>query len=82
MEAAMIEIYNKRSGALIGTVSPEQLQFLKDQMEEESLEDKDYSITPLEVEYFLGQGAEPELVNLLRTALGEEKEVIIEWREG
>lgn len=77
----MIEIYNKRSGELIGTVSPEQLKFLQDQMEEESIEDKDYSITPLEVEYFLGQGADPQLVDLLRNALGDQNEIVIEWRE-
>jgi hypothetical protein len=76
----MIEIYNKRSGEYIGTISEEQLRFLQDQMEEESLQDMDYSITPLEVEYFLGQGADPELVDLLRSALGDKKEVVIEWR--
>jgi hypothetical protein len=77
----MIEIYNKRSGEYIGTISQEQLRFLQDQMEEESLQDKDYSITPLEVEYFLGQGADPELVDLLRSALGDKQEVVIMWRE-
>jgi hypothetical protein len=77
----MIEIYDKRSGEYIGTINEEQLRFLQDQMEEESLQDKDYSITPLEVEYFLGQGADPELVELLRSALGDKKEVVIEWRE-
>jgi hypothetical protein len=76
----MIEIYDKRSGEYIGTINEEQLRFLQDQMEEESLQDKDYSITPLEVEYFLGQGADPELVELLRSALGDKKEVVIEWR--
>jgi sporulation protein YlmC with PRC-barrel domain len=76
----MIEIYDKRSGEYIGTINEEQLRFLQGQMEEESLQDKDYSITPLEVEYFLGQGADPELVELLRSALGDKKEVVIEWR--
>jgi hypothetical protein len=76
----MIEIYNKRSGEYIGTINEEQLRFLQDQMEEESLQDKDYSITPLEVEYFLGQGADPDLVDLLRRALGDKNEVVIEWR--
>ena len=77
----MIGIYNKRSGEFIGEITPEQLQFMQDQMEEESLQDKDYSITPLEVEFFVGQGGDPELIDLLRKALGDEKEVIIEWRE-
>ena len=77
----MIEIYNKRSGEFIGTVTQEQLQFMQDQMEEESIRDRDYSITPLELEFFIGQGADPELIALLRKALGDEDEVIIEWRE-
>lgn len=77
----MIEIYNKRSGEYIGEITQEQLQFMQDQMEEESLQDMDYSITPLEVEFFVGQGGDPELIDLLRKALGDQKEVIIEWRE-
>lgn len=77
----MIEIYNKRSGELIGTITEKQLRFMQYQMEEESIRDRDYSITPLEIEYFLGQGAEPELINMLRKALGDKDEVIIEWRE-
>lgn len=77
----MIDIYNKRSGELIGAVTQEQLQFMQDQMEEESLRDRDYSITPLEIEYFLGQGADPELIDLLRNALGDKDEIVIEWRE-
>jgi processive 1,2-diacylglycerol beta-glucosyltransferase len=77
----MIEIYNKRSDEFIGTVTEEQLQFMQDQMEEESIRDRDYSITPLEIEFFIGQGADPELIGLLRKALGDKDEVIIEWRE-
>lgn len=77
----MIEIYNKRNGEFIGTVTQEQLHFMQDQMEEESIRDRDYSITPLELEFFIGQGADPELIALLRKALGDKDEVIIEWRE-
>ena len=50
-------------------------------MEEESMEDKDYSITNMEIEYFAQQNADPELVTLLRKAIGEQNEVIIQWSQ-
>ena len=48
-------------------------------MEEESLEDKDYSITPLELVYFETEGADTELLEMLRNALGNKEEVIVRW---
>lgn len=75
----MIYLYDKASGALIGEISEDQLQFLMNQMEEESLEDRDYSITKMELEYFAGQGAPPQLVDLLRQALGGRDEVVVQW---
>ena len=38
----MIRLYDKDSGAELGTITKEQLQFLVDQLEQESLEDRDY----------------------------------------
>ena len=75
----MVYLYDKASGALIGDISEDQLQFLIDQMEEESLEDRDYSITQMELDYFAAQGASPQLVDLLRRALGGRDEVVVLW---
>lgn len=75
----MVNLYNKTTGTLIGSISDQQLQYLTDQMEEESLEDRDYSITAMEIAYFESQGADNGLLDLLRQALGAENEVIIQW---
>lgn len=75
----MIYLYDKASNGLIGEISEDQLQFLMDQLEEESLEDRDYSITRMELDYFEAQGAPRSLVDLLRQALGGRDEVVVLW---
>jgi processive 1,2-diacylglycerol beta-glucosyltransferase len=75
----MINLYNKTTGALLGSLTEDQLQFLIDQLEEESVEDKDYAITAMTLAYFEEQGVDPGLEELLHQALGESDEVIIQW---
>ena len=75
----MVFIYNKTTSDLIGEIGEDDLQFLIDQMEEESMKDQDYSITSMEINYFAENGASSELVALLRKALGEQPEVVILW---
>ncbi len=75
----MVYLYNKNTGDLLGEVGEEDLQFLIDQMEEESIKDQDYSITNLEISYFAEHGASPQLISLLRQALADQSEVIILW---
>ena len=77
----MVYLYNKSTGELLGEISESELQFLIDQMEEESMEDKDYSITNLEIEYFAQHGADSQLVTLLRKAIGKQNEVVIQWSQ-
>jgi hypothetical protein len=77
----MVYIYNKATSDLIGEIGEEDLQFLVDQMEEESMKDRDYSITNMEIAYFAENGASSELVALLREALGDQSEVIILWSQ-
>jgi len=75
----MVYVYRKSTGDLLGEIGEEDLQFLIDQMEEESMKDQDYSITNMEIAYFVENGASSELITLLRQALGEQSEVIILW---
>ncbi|OGO39213.1 MAG: galactosyldiacylglycerol synthase, partial [Chloroflexi bacterium RBG_16_57_11] len=55
----MIKVYNTKENELIGTLSESQLQFLIDNMEEESMEDQDYAITPMTLAYFQELGVDP-----------------------
>jgi len=75
----MVYLYNKSTDDLIGEISESELQYLVDQMEEESMKDKDYAITNMEIAYFAEHGAESHLLTLLREALGDQNEVIILW---
>lgn len=75
----MIKLYNNETEELIGTISEAQLQFLEDQLEEESLEDQDYEIEAMTLAYFEEQGIDQQLLSLLRQALGDKEQLIIRW---
>jgi processive 1,2-diacylglycerol beta-glucosyltransferase len=75
----MIHLQDKDTGAAIGTISEEQLQYLVDQLEEESRDDPDYYINAATLDLFEERGADKMLVTLLRTALGGRTEMEIRW---
>jgi len=76
----MVKIYNEDNGLLIGELSEEQLRFLVGELEEESLDDVDYYLSEATVDMLEADGADAELVSLLRLALGESGEVNIIYR--
>jgi hypothetical protein len=75
----MINLDDAVTGQRIGSITVEQLQFLIDQLEEESLEDRDYAITRMTVDFLDTQGGDPALIALLRQALGGRDEVTVRW---
>jgi len=75
----MIELYNVQTGEKIGLITEAQLQFLVEQLEEESPEDQDYAIAPMTIAYFSSMGADPQLLSILTSALGSQDELIIRW---
>jgi hypothetical protein len=75
----MITLIEKDTNKLLGQISEEQLQYMMDNLEEEWLEDQDYAITPLLLQYFEEKGADAELVTLLRNALAGRDEIEIVW---
>lgn len=75
----MIELHDKDTGARIGAISEAQLQFLIDQLEEESSEDQDYYINVTTVDLFEQRGADKALIALLRSALKGRTEMEIRW---
>jgi hypothetical protein len=77
----MIQLFNKRTGEPIGPLNESQLKFLVDQLEEESLEDQDYAITSMTLDYFVEVGGDGELIKMLREALGSKDEIVIVWME-
>lgn len=78
----MFKLYNKESGEFLGELSSDQLEFLKAELEEEFLEDQDYTINGMTIEYLVSvQMDYATLVARLRKALGDKEEVTIEWRD-
>ena len=75
----MIQIHDKDTGSWIGTLSEDNLQFLIDQLEEESGEDQDYYINETTIDLFEEDGADKDLVSLLRNALNGRTEMEIRW---
>ncbi len=75
----MIQLYDAEQGTRLGTISDEQLQQLTDSLEEESLTDQDYYLTADTIDMLESDGADPQLVALLRNALGEREGMDIRW---
>ena len=74
------KLYVDDSDTFLGEIPGEQLQFLIDNLEEEFLEDRDYAITRLTIDYLDAKGADPSLSSLLKQALGEQGEITIIWK--
>jgi len=75
----MIKLHDKESGLEIGTLTEDNLQFLIDQLEEESGEDQDYYINETTIDIFEEDGADKALVALLRGALNGRTEMEVRW---
>jgi len=74
----MISLRDKDTGADLGTISEEQLQFLVDQLEEEYDEDRDYYINSTMLDVLVQNGADIQLLEILRNAIGDREGVEIQ----
>ena len=75
----MIQLHEKETGVFVGTITEAQLQFLIDQLEEESADDTDYYIDQATLDLFEEVGAEADLLVLLQQALGTRDGIEIVW---
>ncbi|HZI22189.1 MAG TPA: hypothetical protein VFD76_06715 [Gemmatimonadales bacterium] len=75
----MIELRDKGTDELLGTLNEDQLQFLIDELEEESTEDHDYYIDVATIDMLEDDGAPAPLVSLLRRAVGSEPGIDVRW---
>ena len=73
----MYALYVKADHRYLGDISDDELKFLVDNLEEESLVDTDYDLSRLTLEYLRGNGLSPRLAQLLDTALGDQDDVEI-----
>ena len=75
----MPSVYNKKTGALLGAVSDEDVQCLIDVLEEEDSKDVDYFVNLDTVDILEDNGASATLVQMLRTAIGATEGIDIRW---
>jgi processive 1,2-diacylglycerol beta-glucosyltransferase len=75
----MVILKNKSNGQWIGSITDDQLQFLIDQLEEESKTDQDYWLNAAMIEIMEEKGADKSLIDLLRNALGSNEDLEIIW---
>ncbi len=75
----MIELRDVERDTTLGTITEEQLQFLIDALEEESTEDIDYYISGDTIDMLEEDGADAQLVGLLRRALDGREGMDIRW---
>ena len=75
----MIQLRDKETGAAIGEITEEQLQFLIDRLVEESETDTDYYLNRATLDLLEEYGADGALIAILEKALGDREDMDIEW---
>ena len=77
----MIKLYNKDNNSFIGSITEKDLKLLENILVEESDTDTDYFINPDTIDLIEDSKASPELVNLLRSAIGKTDGIEISWKK-
>jgi len=77
--ALTVSLFDRESGALVGRISDEQLDWLSDQLEEESDVDTDYYIDKPTIDMLRDAGGDATVLEILRSALGGREGVEIRW---
>jgi hypothetical protein len=81
-ECPMIQLHDVQRDTVLGTISDAQLQFLIDELEEESRTDQDYYISAGTVDMLEQDGSDPELIAVLRAALAGREGLDVRWTRG
>jgi hypothetical protein len=76
----VIKLFDVATNAELGSITDAQLQFMKDQLEEESADDQDYYINADTLDLFEQNGADPALLDMLRRSLGSRSEMDVRWQ--
>jgi hypothetical protein len=75
----MPRLFRLDTEANIGVISPAQLKFLVEQLEEEHDDDQDYYIDRDTLELLADNGIDDELLAMLEKALGDDDAMDIAW---
>lgn len=75
----MIQLRDKENGQSLASINEEDPQVLIDQLEEESLDDKDYYLHRVTLEVLKEEDASRTLMDVLTKALGGPDDIEFEW---
>ena len=75
----MFKVFNKSTGEFIGRISQLEMDFLAEQLEEESIHDTDYYIRAETLDQFAADGAPPRLMEVLRGGIRNDNGIEIRW---
>ena len=75
----MIELRDKSTHELLGTIDDDEFRFLVDELEEESSTDRDYYVDADTIDMLEDDGAPASLLALLRQIVGSEEGVEVRW---
>jgi processive 1,2-diacylglycerol beta-glucosyltransferase len=77
--ASVVRLVDKETGREVGSITDEQLEYLQAELEEESLDDQDYWFDVASLDILEESGADPALIAILRSALGDRDEMELRW---
>ncbi len=77
----MQKLYDKSTGKYLGRIEEEDVQFLRDNLEEESLTDVDYYLNRTAFDLLKEKGMSENLAKLIETAMGNKNEVEIRYEK-
>ena len=77
----MVKIYDNETGASLGEITEEQLNFLIDQLEEEHSKDQDYYMDQNTLDLLKEKGMDDALFKFLKNALGSRDSMEIRWEK-
>jgi hypothetical protein len=75
----MVKVFNKATAEFIGRISEAELDFLAEQLEEESIKDTDYYIREETLLQFEKDGAPAHLLEVLRGGMRGDNAIEIRW---
>jgi len=75
-----VHLFDLATGRELGILSDDQFAFLADHLESEDADDDDYYVNQTTLDAFEDQGADPQVLALLRTALAGRTEMDIRWQ--
>jgi processive 1,2-diacylglycerol beta-glucosyltransferase len=78
-EVHLLTLRDSATGAALCRLSEEQLDLIRDQLEEEGPRDQDYYIDAATIDLLEDAGVESRVIDALRSALGERDGIDVRW---